>query len=162
AEHPDVPDYRQALAHSHNNLGLLLADLGKLTEAGAAHRAALRELERLAAEHPAVPEYRSALGASYSNFGRVLEGSGRPVEPLPWHGKAIATLSQTLSQLHRDVTAQEFLRNGHYNRARALGRLKRYAESAMDYDRAAELDVGPSRREFRYYRVDSLARAGLH
>src|SRR5262249_36101901 len=45
---PAVPAYRQGLARSHGNLGILLKSLGKLPEAEAAYRLALATEQKLA------------------------------------------------------------------------------------------------------------------
>ena len=47
ADFPAVLDYRQEVPTCHNNLGVVLADLGKLSEAEAEYRTALRYNERL-------------------------------------------------------------------------------------------------------------------
>ena len=52
ADFPAVPRYRQELESSHNNLGLLLAGLGKGPQAEQSHRQALTIGESLAAELP--------------------------------------------------------------------------------------------------------------
>jgi tetratricopeptide (TPR) repeat protein len=80
AQHPDVPQYRQELANSHNNLGNLLRDLGKRAEAEVAHRAALKLREELAAQHPELPRYRQDLAASHNNLGVLLYDLGRSAE----------------------------------------------------------------------------------
>ena len=59
-----MPEYRQELARSLTNLALLLAEVGKRTEAEAANRRAVELRERLAVKHPAVPEYRQELAGS--------------------------------------------------------------------------------------------------
>jgi tetratricopeptide (TPR) repeat protein len=58
AEHPQVPQYRQELAGTHNNLDVLLQITGRVAEAEKAFRQALQLREQLVAEHPQVPEYR--------------------------------------------------------------------------------------------------------
>jgi serine/threonine-protein kinase len=162
AEHPQVPDYRQNLANTHNNLGLLLADLGNRSEAEAQYRAALKERERLVAEYPQVPGYAVDLGESYTNLGTLLRDGSQPDQALAWYTKAIATLEAALRTLGADVTARQFLRNGHRNRAQVLTRLGRFAEAVADWDRALALDDGPDRNFFRLGRALTLTLAGKH
>ena len=69
ADFPAVPDYRQELAGSHNNLGSLLADLGKRAEAEEQYRQALAIQEKLAADFPAVPDYRQDWPAATTTWG---------------------------------------------------------------------------------------------
>ena len=55
ADFPAIPGYRDDLAGSRNNLGLLLVGMGKATEAEAEYRGAIAIWERLVADYPAVP-----------------------------------------------------------------------------------------------------------
>jgi Flp pilus assembly protein TadD len=43
AKHPQVLRYRQELATTHNNLGVLLQDTGRVAEAEKAYRQALQQ-----------------------------------------------------------------------------------------------------------------------
>ena len=52
ADFPTRPEFRQDLAMSHNNLGLLLNATGRLTEAEAAYAEALAIKKQLAADFP--------------------------------------------------------------------------------------------------------------
>jgi tetratricopeptide (TPR) repeat protein len=63
-----VPQYRHELARSHNNLGILLKDLGKRDEAEREYHAALKEQKRLAAEHPSAPDFQNELAATLGNM----------------------------------------------------------------------------------------------
>ena len=77
ADFPAVLDYRSDLARSQNNLGLLLADLGKRSEAEAAHRAALALRERLASDHPDVPSYRDDLVSTLLDLSHIWVADGK-------------------------------------------------------------------------------------
>src|SRR5262249_43792290 len=160
ADFPAVPQYRQELARSHNNLGNLLMGLGKRAEAEAAYRQALAIQEKLAAEYSALPEYRIELGGSQCNFGHLLHASNQPEQALPWYARAIANLEDVLRQVKVDVTAQQFMRNAHWGRARALDDLKRHAEAALDWDKAIELSAEAERASVRLQRATSRVRAG--
>jgi serine/threonine protein kinase/Flp pilus assembly protein TadD len=157
---PNVPEYRQELARTHNNLGNLLSDLGKRVEAEEAYRQALDIREKLAADFPDVPQYRIDLGGGECNFGNLLHDSNQPEQALPWYTKAIAKLEEVLRQVKVDVTAQRFLRNAHWGRARALDDLKRHAEAATDWDKAIELSPEAERPGLRMHRASSRVRAG--
>jgi tetratricopeptide (TPR) repeat protein len=63
AEHPQVPQYRQELAMTHNNLGVLLQDTGRAGEAEKAYRQALHLGRTL-----------GALGSLYAAQGKSEEG----------------------------------------------------------------------------------------
>src|SRR5262249_13603047 len=74
----------------------------------------------------------------------------------------IQVLEEVLAKDRQQVTARQFLRNACWGRAQALDMLKRHTEAVKDWDRAMELDEGPSRRPTRFLRALSLARAGDH
>ena len=80
ADFPAVPDYRQYLAISHHNLGLLLADVESRGEAQEEYQKGLAIQEKLAADFPAVPKYRQELAWSHNNLGRLLVGLGKHAE----------------------------------------------------------------------------------
>jgi tetratricopeptide (TPR) repeat protein len=70
SEFPAVLKYRQELAELHNNLALLLAELGQRTGPASAEehfQQALAIRQKLASEFPAVHAYRGELAASYHN-----------------------------------------------------------------------------------------------
>jgi tetratricopeptide (TPR) repeat protein len=160
ADFPAVPAYRSNLASSHNNLGLLLAGLGKGAVAQQQYRKALAIREKLAADFPAVPGYRVELGASYCNFGDLMARGGKLADSLVWFQKAIATLRPVHEQEPRAVIAKVFLRNSHWGRAIAHHRLGQYAEAVKDWDRAIALSEIPQQPALRARRANSQVRAG--
>ena len=86
-----------------------------------------------------MPDYRVSLGGSYCNFGNLVRNSGQPGESLQWFEKAIRTLSAVYEKDRRLVTAKQFLRNSHENRAMAYDRLRKFTEAIKDWDKAIEL-----------------------
>ena len=90
ADFPAVPKYRQELASSHNNLGHLLAGLGKGPEAEQSHRQAVAIGESLAADFPAVPQYRQELAKSHNGLGLLLADLGKGPEAEQTHRQALA------------------------------------------------------------------------
>src|SRR5207248_1533054 len=61
-------------AGSHNNLGVLLLELGRPAAAEAECRAALAVQDKLTADFPAVPGYRRDLANCHNNLGYVFHG----------------------------------------------------------------------------------------
>jgi tetratricopeptide (TPR) repeat protein len=90
ADAPAVPDYRQDLAASHHNLGVLLAGLGKRPEAEAQYLGALALYEKLAADAPAVPQYRRNLAMSHNSLGLLLSHLGKLAEAKAQFRRALA------------------------------------------------------------------------
>src|SRR5207244_1335769 len=73
----DLPDYERDLAQTHNNLAILLKDLGKPAEAEAAYREALPIAQRLAIQFPSSMEYQSDLAAVLGNLAEILNDQKR-------------------------------------------------------------------------------------
>jgi tetratricopeptide (TPR) repeat protein len=107
-----------------------------------------------------VPQYRIELGGSQCNLGKLLRASNRAERALPWYARAIANQEDALRLVKVDVTAQQFLRNAHLERAQALDALKRHAEANLDWDQATELSPEAERAGVRLQRAFSCVRAG--
>jgi serine/threonine protein kinase len=160
AAFPAVPGYQQELATTHNNLGLLLADLGQRDAARTEYETARDLCKKLAAAFPAVPQYQVQLGSIYGDFGNLVRNEGQPADSLHWFDLSIRTLTPVSEKDRRAVTAKEFLRNGHSNRALAYDQLKKHAEAAKDWDRAIELSSAPDQPSYRASRAISRLQAG--
>jgi tetratricopeptide (TPR) repeat protein len=96
AEFPRVPEYRQDLAASHNNLGLLWAGQKQPEQAAEHHRRALDIKQKLAAEFLAVPGYRQDLAASHNNLGNLLAAQPQP-EMAAEHDRKALDIQQNLA-----------------------------------------------------------------
>jgi serine/threonine protein kinase/tetratricopeptide (TPR) repeat protein len=160
ADFPARPEYREHLARSYDYLGVLLLDLHKPAEAEAALREGLAIRAKLVADPAAVPRYRIDLGGTQLNLGHLFRATKQGEQALEWYGKAVTTLEGVLRQIQFDTTAQAYLLGAHLGRAITLQALKRHAEAAADWDRAAELSPEPRRAAVRMARALCRARAG--
>ena len=75
ADFPEMPDYRQKLAVTRHNLGILLEKTAP-QRAEKAFRDALEDHEKLVATFPGVPEYELALGQGFDSLGEPLGATG--------------------------------------------------------------------------------------
>ena len=96
ADFPTRPDFRQELASSHNNLGILFKDTGRLKEAEAAYAEALVLQKQLAADFPNQPDLRNHLAGTYVNLGFLRVGqrdfkkaAAYVAEAVPHHESAL-------------------------------------------------------------------------
>jgi serine/threonine protein kinase/predicted RNA polymerase sigma factor len=155
AHFPSCPDFRQGLALSHNNRGILLRDTGRPKEAEEDYDQALSIQKQLAADFPSRSEFRQHLAATYNNRGNLLHENGRLKEAEKDYGQALRIRKQlaadfpSRSQIRHELAASH---NNRGNLLRATGRLK---EAKEDYDQALSIQKQlaadfPSRPEFRH------------
>ena len=72
-----MPDHRNELAATLNNLGNLYADTERRDEAETAYRSAIEIRQRLAIQFPDNPDYQSDLATTYNNLAALLTLSDR-------------------------------------------------------------------------------------
>jgi tetratricopeptide (TPR) repeat protein len=161
-EYPAVPIYRDKLAEGYDHLGTLLAGRGKDADAETAYRQAIALREKLVADFPAVLQYRQDLAYTYLNYANLFRDRSQPQAAQEWYAKAMPLLQSILAQDPSITPAQLYLRDAHSGRAGALDQLGHYAESARDWQRAAELDDGPTRSILRLQQSAALAHAGKY
>jgi serine/threonine-protein kinase len=163
ADFPNMPDYRQELALTYNNLGNLLKDIGRTTgpdSAESAYRAALSLREKLASAYPKITDYGIALGGTYGNLGYLMNDAGQPLAALPWFDLAQSRLEPILTDNPGLVLVKRFLRNTHWHRAQALDKLQRHSQAVNDWERAVSLTDPDDRNDIHLSRADSLVHTG--
>jgi tetratricopeptide (TPR) repeat protein len=161
AEQPLVPEYRQALAMSHHNLGVLLAGQGKADEAAGEYRAALKELVRLVAEQPLVPEYREDLAMSHNNLGLLLAGQGKADEAARAYRAALKELVRLVAEQPLVPDFQNDLANNLVNLAWLRNATKDWREAQKHLERArphheAALRADPRNIKYRRFYCNNL------
>jgi serine/threonine-protein kinase len=127
---------RQALAATHNNIGIVLVVTGKPVEALAAHEKALAIKQKLTDASPAVTQFQSDLAMSHHNIGILFSKTGRPVEALTAYEKArhinqmLADANPAVTEFHRQLGVNEKTIGG------LLWEMGRRAEALAAYERA--------------------------
>jgi serine/threonine protein kinase/tetratricopeptide (TPR) repeat protein len=159
ADFPDEPLYRSDLADDLNDLGVVLSD-HRPRAAEEVYRRAIELRKRLIADFPDSVLYQAHLGAGCGNLANVVRDQGQPEAALPWYGEAIELLGPIVARRQMD-TAQRFLRNAHWDRANALGRLGRQAEAIKDWQRAFDLDDGSDQKRIRLFQEAARAEEQL-
>jgi tetratricopeptide (TPR) repeat protein len=133
---PAVPDYRQFLAASHNNLGSLFRDLGRTPEAEERYRKALAIQEKLVADFPAVPLYRWFLAAKQLNLGVLLAGLGKRAEAEEQYRKALAIYEKLAADFPALSEYRKELANANNNLGLLLADLGKRPEAEEQYRKA--------------------------
>jgi tetratricopeptide (TPR) repeat protein len=95
-----------------------------------------------------LPQDQTNLAAGYHNLGNTLRDRGDAMAALAPYGKAIDLLTPINP---RPDDAALFLRNAHWDRAHALGRLGQHAEAIKDWQQAIDLDAGPDQDDLRLF-----------
>jgi tetratricopeptide (TPR) repeat protein len=139
AEFPTRPDYRQELATSHNNLGLLLRATGRPQEAEAAFRQALKLYEQLATDFPTRPDYRQGLAMSHHNLGYLLQTTGRLQEAQAAYRQALKLQEQLAAEFPTRPDYRQELARSHNNLGYLLQTTGRLQEAEAAYRQALKL-----------------------
>jgi serine/threonine protein kinase/tetratricopeptide (TPR) repeat protein len=114
-EFPAVAEYKALLAGTQNNLGNLLADMGKRSEAEKQYRNALAIQKRLATDFPSVPKYRQNLAACHNNLGYLLKVLGKQPEAEEQFRKALARQEKLAADFPTEPAYRADLAISHYN-----------------------------------------------
>ncbi len=160
-------EFQQALAGIQNNLGNLLFETGRLTEAQSVHAEALAIRRQLAVEFPTEPTIRRALAASQNSQGWMFYKTGRLKEAEPAFRDALALQKQLVGDFpnqpeFRLLLAQ--IQNNLGNLFRKTGRPKEaelvQVEASTTFKQlAAEF---PNRSDFRREWDDAEAQQARH
>jgi tetratricopeptide (TPR) repeat protein len=139
ADFPSRPEFRQELAASHNNRGVLLSDTGRLPEAEKDYGQALGIYKQLAADFPARPEFRKDLATSHSNRGLLLRDTGRLKEAEQDFDQALSIQKQLAADFPSRPEFRQELAASHNNRGILLSDTSRLPEAEKDYDQALSI-----------------------
>jgi serine/threonine protein kinase len=99
---PGSADFREQLARSQANLGLVLDGMGRHAESEGAFRAAIDEYSRLAEAQPAQARFRAELATARVHFSRVLLATGRSEEAQRMQQAAVAEFERLMLGNPRD------------------------------------------------------------
>ena len=161
ADFPSRPEFRQKLAGSHTNRGIVRLDTGRLQEAEEDWKEALGIQKQLAADFPTRPEFRQALAGTHLNRGNLLRATGRFKEAEEDFDQALGIHKQLAADFPTRPDFRQALAGTHNSRGvlrRDAGRLR---EAEEEYGQAVSTRKQlvadfPNRPEFR------LALAGSH
>jgi tetratricopeptide (TPR) repeat protein len=139
-DHDNVAAYRNDLAATYNNLGISYETARRVKEAAGFQQQALALRKELVAEHPAVREFGIDLAGTQCNLARMLSADASQLDAaLDLFREASQALEIVLAKEPRHVTARQFLRNVHINRANSLTAFGRHAEALTSWDRLVQL-----------------------
>jgi tetratricopeptide (TPR) repeat protein len=156
AEFPEVPDHRMKLAVTRLHIGDLLRSTSP-SEAETSFREAIAIQEKFVADFPQVPEYRAALGRTLTERALLLADQGHGPEAIDLLGRAVRSLELAREGNPREQSYLRFLVEAHGDRARALSKLGRHADLAIEAEQIARAD--PSRPDGYILAAGFLARS---
>lgn len=103
-----------------------------------------------------------SLAALCVNWGNLLADTSRSAPALARFAEGLRVGGELYSREPSNGVARGMLLTLHGARAEVHGRLGRYREAVLDWDRVVELADEPQHRGYRLNRVDVLAWAGDH
>jgi serine/threonine protein kinase len=136
ADFPSRPEFRQELANSHNDRGVLLRAMGRLKEAEADFVASLDIRKQLAADFPSRPEYRQDLANGHNDRGVLLKETGRKQEAESEYDAALNIYKQLAADFPSRSELSRELAASHNNRGNLLCATRRFKEAEADYNAA--------------------------
>jgi serine/threonine protein kinase len=154
ADFPNRPEFRKALANSHNNRAALLSATGRLKDAEKDDDEALSINKQLAADFPSRPEFRQDLAMSHNNRGILLSATGRLKEAEKDYDRALSICKQLAADFPNRPEFRQELARSHNNRGILLRDTGRLKKAEKDYDQAVGIQkqlaaAFPNRPEFR-------------
>jgi tetratricopeptide (TPR) repeat protein len=164
AEHP-TDAVRSVLAQSHNSIGCVHWDMGKLEETLTASRKALAIWQKLAEANPAVTEFQRGFASTHDSIAIVQAMTGKPEEAVTAWGKALA-IQQKLAEANPAVTEFQFDLSSTYNNigilllqtGKAAGALQAHQKALAIRQKLAE--ANPAVTESQYLVAWSLIQIG--
>jgi tetratricopeptide (TPR) repeat protein len=100
---PTVSEFQSDLAISHTDIGNILRETGKPTDALKSYETALAIQMKLADANPSVSRFQRAVALSRYNIGTLLSETGKPAEALKSHEAALA-IQRRLADADPSVT----------------------------------------------------------
>src|SRR5262249_47245539 len=124
-----VTQFREELAGSHNNLGIVLTETGRKSESEAEFRKAIAIKQKLADDNPAVTQFRYGLAVSRFQLGVPLLGRPEAEAEVP---QPIA-LSQTRADADpADIRFRRILGLSHFNLGSTLSSMGKLTEAEAE------------------------------
>jgi eukaryotic-like serine/threonine-protein kinase len=154
ADFPNRPEFRQQLAASHNNRGMVPHATGRLKEAEQDWNEALSICKQLVADFPTSPEFRQELANSHGNRGVLRRETGRLNEAEEDFDQVVSIRKQLVAEFPSRLEFRRVLAGSHHN----LGILRRdagrFKEAEEEYGQALSIYKQlaadfPSRPDFR-------------
>ncbi len=154
ADFPTGPEFRDELARSHHNRGILLSAQGRWPEAKQDYEHALGLYTQPWADVPSRPEFRQELAMIHNNRGNLLRQTGRPQEAEADFNQALAVQKQLTADFPSRTEFRQDLAMSYNNRGNLLRAKGALEEAEQYYDQALSIRAQlaadmPSRPELR-------------
>ena len=113
---PTITGFRDELANSHLDLGILLLETGRPAQSEAEQRQAIALYQKLTDDNPKNPGYRVGLAGAHYYLGDVIRTLGRPAEAHQDYDRAIAIQERLVKDSpnpwYRSLLAHSLRRRG--------------------------------------------------
>jgi tetratricopeptide (TPR) repeat protein/tRNA A-37 threonylcarbamoyl transferase component Bud32 len=165
-ENPADIEFLNFLAISHNNLGIFLSNMGKLSESEIEYQKGIAIQQKLAHDHPAFTDFRRRLANSHNNLGALLKKMDKMTEAEAEHRISMALL-ETLAEDNPGVPEyRSMLALSHDNLGKSLADRGNLIESAIEHRKAMAIlrklaDDNPTVVSFRGTLASSHVSLGI-
>ncbi len=134
-----MPDYPNALAKIHMNVGACLTRTGKLDEARVEYERARDIEQKLAERFPDRPEYQLLLAGTHHNLGLILDDLGKPDAALGEYERARDIERKLAERFPAVPDYQQNLAHTHNNLANLLAVHGKRDEARGEHQQAVEI-----------------------
>jgi serine/threonine-protein kinase len=137
---PEDRDYRESLARTYVNRGMLYWYLGKRADALQASQRAVEMARQLAEQHREVPEYQGDLAAYLTTLGTLYQETDKLDEAEQTHRRALSVHKQ-LAEAHPEIPEyQSRFASSHGELGACYLKLGKLAEAERELSQAIELN----------------------
>jgi len=152
---PGLPVYRDDLANTYHNLGVLLADQNKLEKAAEHFDKSLAIRQKLADEFRAVPKYPMNLALTHNSLGVVLADQNQWEKSARQYRRALVLQRKLADEFPDEPDYRKNLAQTHHNLGTLLKDNKQMVEAADQFNEALAIrqklaDEFPGVPDYRY------------
>ena len=140
-QHPDDISFQSEYASSLGSVGALSAKAGDAKKSREFMEKAIEVKTRIADAHPEIIAHQTGLAGSHVNVGDAFWRE-TPEDAIEHLTKAVEILLPVLKKEPKHTTANLFIRNAYWVRAKTLESIERYGEAEQDWAAAAQHDQG--------------------
>ncbi len=156
---PQTFIFQDDLAAGYNNLAMVYRTQQEFTEAYENYLRCIDIRTRLLDQSSNAVQVGVRLAGCYDNVGRLFRFQNDFKTSLKWQEKSVSQLEQIIDRIGEDPRVVYQLHRAYRGRAESLDGLGRFADSANDWQKSADLEKGNDHQFLLMKRARALVRA---